>query len=88
MVYLYAHGSKRVNLQIDVLVNNAGRSQRSEAIHTQGEVDRFLMDLNFMSTIALTKAVLTTMVTQGSGNVVVVSSVAGKKGEPLLCLLN
>jgi len=68
-------------LQVDVLVNNAGRSQRSEAIHTEIEVDKALMNLNFMSTVSLTKALLPSMVEQGGGSLVIVSSVAGKIGK-------
>ena len=66
---------------MDVLVNNAGRSQRSEAIHTDIEVDQALMNLNFLSTVSLTKAVLPSMIEQGSGSLVIVSSVAGKIGK-------
>ena len=64
-----------------MLVNNAGRSQRSEAIFTELEVDKALLDLNVLATISLTKAVLPCMVERGQGSVVVVSSLAGKFGE-------
>ena len=67
--------------QIDYLVNNAGRSQRSEAVHTQLEVDRALLELNTIGTISLTKAVLPHMIRQQSGSIVVMSSVAGKLGK-------
>ncbi len=63
---------------IDILVNNAGRSQRGRALETDIEVDKALFDLNFFGNIALTKAVLPDMIAQGSGHIVVISSLAGK----------
>ena len=66
--------------QIDVLVNNAGVSQRAVAIDTHPNVDRVLLELNTLSTIALTKAVLPHMVEQKRGSIVNVSSVSGKIG--------
>ena len=71
-----------VTVQIDFLVNNAGRSQRAEAIRTELAVDRALMDLNVLGTLSLTKAVLPEMVECRSGCVVVINSVAGKIGSP------
>ena len=70
-----------------MLINNAGRSQRGEAIFTEVEVDEALLELNLLSTISLTKAVLPSMVEHGVGSVVVVSSVAGKIGELWVPLL-
>lgn len=70
-----------VFLQIDYLVNNAGRSQRAEAIATELGVDRALIDLNVLSTLSLTKAVLPEMIECREGCVVVISSVAGKIGK-------
>ena len=66
--------------QIDYVVHNAGISQRSAVQDTDFEVYRRLMDVNFFSTVALTKAVLPFMKTQKSGHFVVISSVAGKVG--------
>ena len=66
--------------RIDVLINNGGQSQRSWAIETPIEIDRKLMEINFFSTIALTKSVLPLMVEQQSGYVLATSSVAGKYG--------
>ena len=42
---------------IDILINNAGISQRELALNTQLSVDRQIMDVNYFGTIALTKAV-------------------------------
>lgn len=66
--------------RIDVLVNNGGFSQRSEAIATSQELDRQLMEVNYFSAINLTKAVLPYMKRQKSGQLVVISSIAGKFG--------
>ena len=69
--------------RIDLLVNNAGVSQRSFAVHTELEVYRRLFDINVLGQIALTRAVLPGMLEQGSGHIAVTSSVAGKVGAPL-----
>ncbi len=69
--------------RIDLLVNNAGMSQRSLCLDTDLAVYRKLLDVDVLGQIALTKAVLPTMVEQGSGHLAVTSSVAGKVGAPL-----
>ncbi len=69
--------------QIDLLVCNAGRSQRSLAKETPMEIDRSIMELNFFSTVALTKLVLPQMLEKQSGHLVVISSISGKFGFPM-----
>lgn len=69
--------------RIDMLINNAGNSQRSFCINTDMEVYRAMFELNVLGQIALTKAVLPSMVEQGSGHLLVTASVAGKVGVPL-----
>lgn len=66
--------------RIDVLVNNGGMSQRSEAGDTPLEVDRRIMEVNYFGNIALSKAVLPYFQKQKSGHFVVISSIAGKFG--------
>ncbi|MBX3164949.1 MAG: SDR family oxidoreductase [Bacteroidetes bacterium] len=66
--------------RIDILVNNGGYSQRSEAIETPLEIDRQLMEVNYFSYVSLSKAVLPYMKRQKSGHIVVISSIAGKFG--------
>lgn len=44
--------------KIDILINNAGLSQRSLAMETDIEVDKRLIDIDFIGTVALTKSVL------------------------------
>lgn len=68
--------------RIDVLINNAGISQRSKAIDTEMETYRQLLEVDFFGQIALTKLVLPVMLSQGAGHIVVTSSVAGKIGVP------
>lgn len=65
---------------IDVLINNGGQSQRSEATETTTEQERILFEINYFSAINLSKAVLPYMLQKSSGKVVVISSIAGKFG--------
>jgi len=66
--------------KIDILVNNGGMSQRSEAHETPMDVDRRIMEVNYFGNIALTKAVLPYFQKQQSGHFLVISSIAGKFG--------
>lgn len=68
---------------IDVLINNAGLSQRSLVKDTLLDVDRKLMELNYFAVVALTKAVLPSMRVAKNGLLVTISSVAGKVGTPM-----
>ena len=63
---------------IDILVNNGGISQRSPIIETSIDVDRKLMEVDYLGTVALSKALLPHYVAQQSGHYVVVSSLMGK----------
>lgn len=75
--------SNSVLSQIDVLVNNGGRSQRSLCAETNLDVFQALMDLNFLGTVSVTKRVLPYMMQQGRGSIVTVSSIVGLAGAPL-----
>jgi dehydrogenase/reductase SDR family protein 7 len=68
---------------IDLLINNAGISQRSLFVDTVLDVYRQMMEVNVIAQIALTQAVVPHMLRQGSGHVAVTASVAGKVGVPL-----
>jgi len=68
---------------IDILVLNAGISQRALTRDTDDNVYRRLMEVNFFGPEALTRAVLPSMLEKKSGHIVVISSVAGKFGVPL-----
>ena len=68
---------------IDILINNAGISQRSLAKDTDFQVDTHIINVDLLGTIAITKAVLPTMLAQKSGHIVTISSLMGKFGAPL-----
>ena len=68
---------------IDVLVNNAGISQRSLAQDTDFSVYQQIVEIDLLAPIALTQAVLPHLLARGSGQLVMISSVAGKVGVPL-----
>jgi short-subunit dehydrogenase len=62
---------------VDILVNNGGISQRALIKDTQLEVDRRVMEVNYFGTIALSRAVLPSMIERKSGHMVVVTSAVG-----------
>jgi short-subunit dehydrogenase len=68
---------------IDILINNAGLSQRSLAMETDIEVDKHLIDVDYIGTVALTKAAIPYMIKNGGGQIAVVSSLMGVFGAPL-----
>jgi len=68
--------------RIDMLINNAGISQRSRCVDTDMETYRRLLEIDVLGQIALTRQVLPQMYRQGSGHITVTSSVAGKIGAP------
>lgn len=68
---------------IDVLVNNAGISQRSLAIDTDFSVYERILGVDLLAPIALTQALLPHLLARQSGQLVMISSVAGKAGVPL-----
>lgn len=69
--------------RIDMLINNAGVSQRSLFVDTQFDVYRTLLEINVLGQIAMTQTVVPQMLKQGSGHLAITSSVAGKVGVPL-----
>ncbi len=68
---------------VDVLVHNAGISQRSLAKDTRFEVDRRIIEVDLLGPISLTKAILPHFLERGAGHFVVVSSLVGKFESPL-----
>lgn len=72
----------KLNGHIDMLINNAGISQRSGVLETEMDTYRKLFEVDFFGQVALTKEVLPYMLERGSGHIAVTSSVAGKVGVP------
>ena len=68
---------------IDVLVNNAGISQRSLAVDTDFSVYQKMIDIDLLGPICLTQALLKRMVERKTGQIAMISSLAGKIGSPL-----
>ena len=68
---------------IDILINNAGISQRSLIAETDMGVFRQLMEVNYLGTVALTKALLPHFISRQEGHFVTVTSLMGRFGSPL-----
>lgn len=67
---------------VDMLINNAGVSQRARAVDTEMSTYRQLFEIDVFAPIALTKEILPKMLARGRGHIATVSSVAGKIGAP------
>jgi dehydrogenase/reductase SDR family member 7B len=68
---------------IDILVNNGGISQRSLIKDTDILVDKRIIEVNYLGTVALTKAILPHFIQNKRGHFVVTTSIVGKIGTPL-----
>lgn len=69
--------------RVDVLVNNAGISQRCLAIDAHPEVYTDLINVDLIAPIWLTQLQLSRMADAGGGHIIAISSVAGRIGAPL-----
>lgn len=67
---------------VDVLINNAGISQRSLILDTDLEVYKRIMDVDFFGAVALSKAVLPHFLERQKGHFVTISSLMGKFSSP------
>lgn len=67
---------------VDVLVNNGGISQRSLVIDTDISVDKKLMEVDYLGTVGLSKALLPHYAANKTGHFVTVSSLMGKFSSP------
>lgn len=68
--------------RVDVLINNAGISYRGNIVDTQLSVQRDVMETNYFGPVALTQALLPSMIQRRGGHIVVISSVQGKIAIP------
>jgi len=68
--------------RVDVLVNNAGRTQVGAVEETTDDELRALFELHFFAPVALTRLVLPHMRRQGGGAIVQMSSVGGQTTAP------
>jgi short-subunit dehydrogenase len=68
--------------RLDVLVNNAGRGFSATLEQTTAEELRALMELNVVAVLGATQAVLPIMRRQGSGHIINVSSIVGRRAVP------
>ncbi|OPJ87373.1 dehydrogenase/reductase SDR family member 7B isoform A [Patagioenas fasciata monilis] len=67
---------------VDILINNAGISFRGTVVDTGLDVDKKVMETNYFGPIALTKALLPSMIKRRQGHIVAISSVQGKISIP------
>ncbi|KAF5903806.1 dehydrogenase/reductase sdr family member 7b, partial [Clarias magur] len=72
----------RCHGHVDVLINNAGISFRGSILDTHVSVQKDVMETNYFGPVALTQALLPSMVERGAGHIVVISSVQGKIAIP------
>ncbi|XP_044762565.1 dehydrogenase/reductase SDR family member 7 isoform X2 [Coccinella septempunctata] len=68
--------------KVDILFNNAGRSQRAVFETIDMGVDRQMFELNTFSVVNLTRVAVNYFNTVGGGHIAVVSSIAGIVGVP------
>lgn len=68
---------------VDIAVANAGVSQRSRALKTHIQVYRDIIDIDLTSQIAFSQGLIGHMAERGSGNLLFISSIAGKVGVPM-----
>ena len=69
--------------RIDIVIHSGGVSQRSLAMETDLDVAKKIMNINFWGTVALTKAVIPSMLSNKVGHIVIISSLVGKFGTKL-----
>jgi len=71
------------NKRVDILINNAGITQRSLALHTTPEVYTKLINIDLIAPIWLTQLNLQKMAEAGGAHIIAISSIAGRIGAPL-----
>jgi short-subunit dehydrogenase len=69
---------------VDIMVHNAGVAARDRVTNTAREVHERILRTNYLGPALLTQALLPSMLQRGGGHFVVISSLSGKYGGPLL----
>jgi short-subunit dehydrogenase len=75
---------ERLDVNVDLLVNNAGIGVAGEFATTPWDRDRQMVQLNVVSVLELTKRLLPPMLQRGSGDIIFIGSVVGYMPVPLL----
>jgi short-subunit dehydrogenase len=75
-------GAVAANGPIDILINNAGIEWVCEYTKMSAEQIEQMIQTNLIAPLILSRLVLPDMMTRGSGHVVMMSSLGGKKGSP------
>ncbi|MDQ2656571.1 MAG: SDR family oxidoreductase [Bacteroidota bacterium] len=70
------------NIQIDVLINDAGQGAYGKFLDTDIWKELNIIDLNICSLVILTKLILKDMVARGDGKIMNLSSIASKAPGP------
>ncbi|MBX3010289.1 MAG: SDR family oxidoreductase [Caldilineaceae bacterium] len=68
--------------QVELLIHSGGVSQRATVAETSMAIQRRIMEINYFGAVALTQAVLPTMLARKQGHFVVISSLSGKISTP------
>jgi short-subunit dehydrogenase len=82
-LYDKAQDALRIYGWVDIIIHCGGISQRATALETPLEIAQKIMNTNYWGTVALTQAIVPSMIEKGSGHVVVISSLMGKFGTRL-----
>jgi short-subunit dehydrogenase len=76
------HDVKARNIEIDILINNAGHGHYGEFVDTDLAMELQIIDLNIASLVILTKLFLKDMVSRRAGKIMNLSSIASKAPGP------
>lgn len=69
--------------RIDILINSAGVMQAGKVEDADLEEYRRVFDINLFATLYTCRAAVPHMLAQGGGDIVTISSLAGRKGGPM-----
>lgn len=78
-VHAFAENAKQAFGKVDILINNAGISQRGKVEATLYSIDKKIMQIDYLSQILLTKQLLPE-INKNKGNIVIISSLSGLFG--------